>query len=201
MAKIQFSVSEMELMTNADVILTKNRIIEKLKGILASVQETMVSSPEVSGEPALQPYFSIPPKISKGENYNGLPYLILDYPRYFKPEGIFALRTMFWWGHFFSVTLHISGIEKLVHMPKVVNAYHLLAQHEYYIGINPNPWEHHFEPSNYISISSLSKEAFAETCHKAAHIKIAAKWPLHYTPSAANNIVVSWKQLLKICAT
>ena len=49
------------------------------------------------------------PKISKGENYRGLPYVMLDYPRLFGREEVLAIRTFFWWGHGFSVTLHLKG--------------------------------------------------------------------------------------------
>ncbi len=34
--KIQFSVAEMELMNNADIILTKNNVIRKIKNLLNS---------------------------------------------------------------------------------------------------------------------------------------------------------------------
>ena len=48
-------------------------------------------------------------KISRGENYRGLPYLILDYPAYFSQKDIFAFRTMFWWGHFFQCRTTSTG--------------------------------------------------------------------------------------------
>ena len=51
----------------------------------------------------------ISPKISKGENYNGLPYVMFDYPRFFTKENVFAVRTFFWWANYFSVTLHLKG--------------------------------------------------------------------------------------------
>ena len=34
---------------------------------------------------------------------------MLDYPALFKKDEIFALRTMFWWGNFMSITLLLSG--------------------------------------------------------------------------------------------
>ena len=49
------------------------------------------------------------PKITRGENYQLLPYVILDYPRCFQKEQVFAIRTMFWWGKGISITLHVSG--------------------------------------------------------------------------------------------
>ena len=63
------------------------------------------------------------PKISKGENYKGLPWLVLDYPRYFNKEDIFAIRTLFWWGNFFSITLHISGKYKMRYEKKIIDSF------------------------------------------------------------------------------
>ncbi len=34
---------------------------------------------------------------------------MLDYPRAFGRDSIFACRTFFWWGRFFSLTLHLAG--------------------------------------------------------------------------------------------
>lgn len=53
--------------------------------------------------------WDVPPKISKGEAYGGLPWLMLDYPRYFKPEGHFAIRIFCWWGNFIGIYWHTSN--------------------------------------------------------------------------------------------
>lgn len=37
-----------------------------------------------------------------------MPYLNLDYPRIAGPEFPFVLRTMFWWGHYFSCNIIIA---------------------------------------------------------------------------------------------
>ena len=65
-------------MTDADMILTKNAILNKVWSLLQSVQEEMIA--EIKGNNALygNEVFKISPKISKGENYEWLPYLILD---------------------------------------------------------------------------------------------------------------------------
>ena len=52
---------------------------------------------------------SPPAKLSKGENLNGLPYRVMDFPRIFKQEDVFAIRTLVWWGKQISVTLHLKG--------------------------------------------------------------------------------------------
>src|SRR5437762_7300116 len=96
-SKIQLSLFEMDLVNNAGWILTKNGIIQKAKQLLLGLQEKQqvylqLQSSSISAE-VLRPSA----KISKGENYHGLPYLILDFPRFFEHKDIFAIRTMFWW--------------------------------------------------------------------------------------------------------
>ncbi len=120
--KVQFSDAEMDLMCNSDVILTKNKVVQKIKTLLEELQNGMIEHTKNHSEIFSNDVFYVSPKISKGENYLGLPYLILDYPRYFKQHDIFAIRTMFWWGHFFSTTLHLSGLFKTQHAPAVCAA-------------------------------------------------------------------------------
>src|ERR1700733_216708 len=115
-AKISLSQKEMDLVTNADWILTKNAILDKVKDLLAVLSESFQSYLHM--HTLLIPAGT--PKISKGENYKGLPYLILDYPRSFEKEDILAIRTLFWWGHFFSITLHVAGKNKLLFEEKII---------------------------------------------------------------------------------
>src|SRR5215207_444248 len=122
--KIQLSPAETELMQNADIILTKNRVLEKIKGLLQLVEQEQLSI--IHNEKPDGAVFGVGPKISKGEQYAGLPYLILDYPRVSGPEGLFFIRHMFWWGNFFSSTLHVSGKYKQEIIDAVKTAYPLL---------------------------------------------------------------------------
>jgi hypothetical protein len=87
-AKIRLSQTEMELVTNADLILTKNLILKKVKWLLENllVKQQEYVALHAAGLPVKVSGSS--PKISKGENYKGLPYLILDYPRLFEQENL-----------------------------------------------------------------------------------------------------------------
>jgi hypothetical protein len=193
--KIQLSSAEMELMCNASIILTKNKILQQVKALLEDVQAEMV---QLSHQDGANSIFKISPKISKGENYMGLPYLVLDYPRVFNSPGTFAIRSMFWWGHFFSSTLHLSGQYASALGDKVAKSYQKLADLDYYIGIQSDPWQHHFEESNYRRVSSMPEKDFQYHC-RHEHVKIAAKWPLMEWPFAANHLLRSWIMFLQLC--
>lgn len=99
-AKIRLSAPEMELVKDAGWILTKNGILEKVSHLLGSIQQSyQLQLQQVSSLPP--EILASAPKISRGENYKGLPWLVLDYPRCFGQQDVFAMRTMFWWGPFF----------------------------------------------------------------------------------------------------
>ena len=197
-AKIRLSQKEMELITNADLILTKNAILEKVNQLLADLQvkqQAYVSS-HATGLPAV--FARSTPKISKGENYLGLPYRILDYPRVFDQTNIGAIRTMFWWGNFFSVTLHLSGNFKQAAAEKIIAAYPTLKEHKYYVCLNNDPWEHHFETGNYVLISELTEKKFEDVVRGKDFFKLANKLPLLQWQESAEILLVYFKDIIRL---
>lgn len=192
-ANVQFSNTELELMKNADIILTKNKVLQKIKELFQELQEEMI--PFRTGDSI----YNNAPKISRGENYEGLPWLVLDYPRMFIPNNIFAIRTMFWWGNYFSSTLHISGERKLLLADRLTEQYERLADADYFMYVNEDPWKHHFDEANYIPIQSVSRQTFSDHVHKYDHVKIAAKFSLNDMDAATKALLHSWKLLLDVC--
>src|SRR6185369_7340402 len=83
------------------------------------------------------------PKISRGENYRALPYVMLDYPRHFTKESTLAIRTLFWWGNFFSISLHLSGRCKKNAAAVLKINFATLRQEGYWVCISADPWHHH----------------------------------------------------------
>ena len=197
-AKIRLSQKEMELVTNGDWILTKNAIIEKVVALLASLQEEQQAY--VNSFPGELPGIikSSTAKISKGEKYKGLPYLLLDYPRYFKEEDVLAIRTMFWWGNFFSVTLHLSGAPGSAFAYKIIDAYDLLRNKDFYYCINDKQWEHDLSPENYIPLAGIDKTAFGELVWKKDFIKIVRSFPLGQWDDAGTLLLDSFKEIIGI---
>ena len=194
-SKIHLSSAEMELMQNAEVILTKNRILGKMKVLLEQIQEKQIdfiNHNDISNE-----IFIVSPKISKGENYLGLPYLILDYPRQSSKNDFFFIRTMFWWGNFFSCTLHLANNSKETFGKKIKDSYFQLRN--YYISINEDQWVHHLQESDYQKIDSMIKEQFEESCENFNHIKIAGRHSLNEWEKAPLELFENWKFFLSVC--
>jgi len=175
--KITLSAKELSLVTNAEWILTKQQIIQKVY-LLFSAQIPVIKS--VLTTPGLvlpEEAISSVPKIYKGENYLQLPYVMLDYPRCFSGKDIFAIRTMFWWGNFFSITLHIAGKYKEI-LGEKIRSNEQLASGRLYIGVNEDQWQHHFEENNFLPLCDLSKEEQLSFLGENDFIKLALKFPL-----------------------
>jgi len=178
-SKLTLSDGEMQLVSNTGWILTKRKIIDKVNELFGNLSVTfrqLVLAEQEFLPPAV---ITSAPKIAKGENYQQLPYVLLDYPRCFDKENVFAIRTMFWWGNFFSCTLHISGAYKTMFEQAILKNITLAHATEFYICINEEEWEHHFEPGNYIALDKLTTAEITTIVNKQHFIKMAAKFSLH----------------------
>lgn len=194
--KIRLSPEEAALITRADWILTKNNVIQKTNELLGNLQteQNLLFQSYSSFFP--EEIINSSPKISKGENYKGLPYLVLDYPRYFKKEDAFAIRTFFWWGNFFSVTLHLSGAYKKMHEEKIIRSFDLLKTNDFFVCIHEDQWEHHFETTNYQTLHAYTASGFEEITANKPFIKLSKKIPLEQWNDAEKNLLEIFSQLI-----
>ena len=178
-SKLMLSDEEQQLVNNSHWILTKRIILDKVHQLFGDVagQQKIIIQHEKDWLPAA--VLLSEAKISKGENYLQLPFLMLDYPRCFDGDNIFAVRTMFWWGNFFSITIHLSGSYKLMYQENLVINFDKLKQGVFYLCINESQWHHHFEDDNYISVNNLTQKEIVTIIRQKQFIKLAVKFPLH----------------------
>ncbi len=180
---------EMNVATDKDFLFTKTRIIEKVYDVFGKLANEFA----VHLNHSFQDIEAGTPKISKGENYKGLPYVILDYPRIFHKEDILAVRCFFWWGNFFSITLQLSGKYKDEYETALQQAINADYFQGWYISVADNEWEHHFETDNYALINSN----LAYTLADRSFIKLAKKIPLVEWDNAENFFIENFQILLK----
>jgi hypothetical protein len=196
--KIQILPGEMELICDAEIIFRKNAALVKVRQFLEAVQ--LKQQALISMNPFLFPgeVIKISPKISRGENYKGLPWMILDYPRYFEPQHSFAIRTLFWWGNFVSITLHLSGRYKTMYEDKLIRQFKTLVAANFYLCTGAEEWEHHFEPGNYTKAELLKAEKFEEEIRSKKFLKLACKFPLEKTGLPGEKLMESYALLLRL---
>jgi len=164
-----FSLKDEEtaLLTDLSFFEKKQELSKKIIGFLGDLEAEYF---EIT-----RPFYDVLPpeiqhkrgKISKGENYRGLPYFILDAPAVFDKNSILAYRSLVWWGHPFTATFHLSGRFMEQYIERLFPKLKLLDQSAM-ICINRNSWEHHMQRDNYIPIleflesNNYSREFFTE---------------------------------------
>ena len=197
--KIQFLPAEMELVSSPDIILTKNAILQKIKSFLEELQLKQQDILQKNSSQLPTEVLKISPKISRGENYKGLPWLVLDNPRYFQHNNIFAIRTMFWWGNFFSITLHLSGNNKTEILKKIAGHFSLLGENHFYIYTGEKEWEHDMDPNSYKRMSSFNKDELENIITENSFLKLAVKFPIDSLEAIEDKLLRKFELLVKCC--
>jgi len=195
--KIGLSADELRLVTDPAFILTKNAIIDKVYDMFGDLTLQM--------QEAIQPFshewnevLEISPKISRGENYLGLPFVILDYPRYFRPHDICAIRTMFWWGNFMSVTVHLKGNYREHYHQRIIEEFSHLRDLGFYAAVGPDEWEHHFGDDNYIPVSMIEPDEWLELYGARNFTKLAVKFPLEDWDQLPDRLMMGYNRILNV---
>ena len=165
---------ELEVIENSAFLFTKAAALDKVNHLLRQTLEQLkaeVNSGAAKFWPGIE---SQKGKISRGESYRLLPYQVLDYPAFFDRTNICTLRTMLYWGNFFSVTLHLQGEYLERFRPKLLNNFNSLLNQDIYIAVGESPWHYHYESDNYLLLQSQHRALIS----KGQFVKLSKKIPL-----------------------
>jgi hypothetical protein len=192
---LTLSDKELSIIQNREWFYLKYEILDKVNILLSDCSVFLKN--EIIPECQLpEVILNIPPKISKGENYKFLPYQVLDYPRYFSQSDVFAIRTMFWWGNFISITLHVSGtFTSWIDLSRVSgNSFSL----PLYICVGSSQWEHHFEKDNYRLCCEISEEEMIQMQSSNHFFKLAFKFSLSEWDQLPLKLKTGYKEIRRL---
>lgn len=187
---------ELKILTDRRFLIVKQQLSEKIIAQLAEIERKLHKVLNDSTFDFPEGTFVRAGKISKGENYLSLPYFILDYPRLFTKENVFAFRTMLWWGNEFSCTLHIAG--NTLKALKGTLLARLKKEKKLFFCIQENPWDYHFERSNYVPLEELSTKQIENHIETHDFVKLSDKIPLDNWDEFENFSLTTWKRFVKL---
>lgn len=199
-ANLQLSEEERRLISNVDWILTKNRLLNQVRDLLSELQQQQSSWLSQVREYLPPEVISIPPKISRGENYEGLPWLMLDLPRFFQTDDQMAIRSFFWWGHGFSVTLQLRGRYQQQFEASLRHAYPKLSVAGWQAGIHSDPWQHHFRADNYQDLADLGTSGWNSYISSHPFVKLTKRVSIEHWETAPIRMGEHYQLLLEILA-
>jgi len=185
---MQFTEKEIQIIADTEFLTRKLVVIGKIQKLFEDTRFSLRNTIEKSE-------FQFPTKIDKklgkifrGENYKSLPYVVLDYPKLYSKTNSFTFRTMFWWGNFFSATLHLEGESVDKFKFKIIQNADQLLNDQIYICINDSPWQYHYEKDNYLLLTKSNLSIIKEL----KFIKLSKKFNLEqysYIPALSSNFL------------
>jgi len=187
MSNVELSSKEYAVIENADFLLTKNAAIQKLQKAFGEIADTYRKITE-SGMDVWQLHCNTHPKIAKGEQYEGLPYLMLDYPRSFSDTDTFAVRSFFWWGNYFSISLLLTGKSQERLVPQLLTN-PILA--DWHVDTAATPWQHNWKEETSPKLALLSQQNYVPK----DFFKLSKQMPLSKWQDMEQFFVSSFRQL------
>ena len=102
------------------------------------------------------------PRISRGENYKGLPWMVLDYPRVFEKESVAAFRTLVRFGDAVHCTFHLSGRFLEEYRKCSLENPDRLRKSKLMICIHQDPWLQHISADSFVDPVQISPDEIKE---------------------------------------
>jgi hypothetical protein len=195
-SKIQLSPEEMQLVKNSEWILTKQRVIEKVYGMFGVLSANMQLRVQEKRPALPEEVLVTGPKISRGEQYGGLPYVVLDYPRFFTKEHVTAVRTFFWWANYFSITLHLKGVYSSRFRHRVMECLLQPGFSGFYISHGGDEFSFNVADGSYRMLGTY--QPGIDEIDKSPFVKISGIIPLEHWEAAPAQLLEAFDKLLTV---
>lgn len=183
------------MLNDTDFLLTKREINRKVVALLSEAEQMLKKDLQQSDFLFPDQTFLKSGKISKGEQYQGLPYWVLDYPRKFSKEATFAYRTIIWWGNDISCFLHLGGKNLEKYRSNILN---LEADPNQYVAVHPSPWQYHFGTDNYRKSTEVSGAELQEHMEKYEYHKMIYRFGLEEIEEIPELATNSFRKILRV---
>lgn len=190
---VKLSATEMALACDTEMLLTKNRIIRKVYELFGELAENYIT--ETKNHQLPTRILQSSPKISRGENYLGLPWVVLDYPRYFKEDGFFSIRTFFWWGKYFSMAFLVKGEWlKLVDVENLIK----FQEKDCFVSTVNDPWQHHISPENTLQLNGWNATDIQILLDENGFLKLQVKIDIQNWDNVQGFMEEAFRDFMKI---
>lgn len=189
-----FTPEELGVIADIEFFTLKERVTQKILDALNHAQQGILAS-------HVHESFAYPHrmdaaigKVSKGEQYKGYPYMVLDFPRLFAQSGVFAFRTMVWWGHAAYFTLHISGKYLAQHREAILRNWSALqGQGVYIYQDTQDVWHHEVESPYYETVDAVEAKHVEQWWEEFDYLKLARRLELLQLEDLASESVKAYE--------
>jgi hypothetical protein len=184
---------ELDFASETEYPLTKQKIMHKI-GLIMETAGLQIAG-ELTGNPLFEGAHH---KITRGERYKDMPYMVLDFPQIKGPAFPIVLRTMFWWGHYFSCSLILRTA--LVDPGIAAKAIPAMSKTKMMMS-DQGLWEQELGTELYRSTADLDEREIRETLTTLTYLKLSRRISLEkheVLNEKATRIYMRWLRELEI---
>ena len=168
----EFTTKELKYLQNTDFLKTKRLIITRFIGLFEDIQTDILRLIDDGSFQLPDGLITKSGKITKGENYKDLPFVVLDCPRFFSKNDIFAYRSIFWWGNYLSNHFLLKGYYLDRYRAQFSASWSFLKEEGVYLDVSDDPWNHDLSTHDYVHTSQLSRERFDKILQRPDFLKL-----------------------------
>ena len=187
------SPDELAKLQDQSFLLAKKQIDQRVTGLLLESQKSLLDWIEQNRAPLTKGLSLKPRKVSKGENYQDLPYWVSDFPADMSGSDIWTYRTVVWWGHFISFSLILAGRHKAAVKLQLTE----LNQPNLYFTIGNSPWKLELSAENQRPCKQLGPAEMEQHFSKHSFLKMSKQEKLENINQLPQLCVVSFEHLIK----
>lgn len=171
---IRLDPVEAALLQNTGLFEIKRRTTQKLYMAFESLRLRLKDTAEELHLVLPEEVAAISAKISRGEQYQGCPWVMLDHHRYFQGEDMFAFRIMAWFGHYFSAHYILGGRYVSLMQGRLIPE---KFGEVVFFCLHPDPWEHAPDEPGYRPLHLLTQEDMQAHITATCFLKLSIKIP------------------------
>jgi hypothetical protein len=192
---IKLTKTEFDFLSREDYPKIKQQVIQKLCQHFDSLGVLMQESISSTNETVMMELHQAQFKTTRGENYQQLPYVVLDYPKIKNTEFVLLFRTMCWWGNYFSLNVFLrTSSFSTKHLAEVLQ-HRTFEKVKLYTG--DDLWQQDLNHKDFIKITALKKTALINQLNKKPYIKLSIKVPLKKWDGLDKKAIEFYTSILK----
>lgn len=180
-----FSAEELSIIHNTDFFRLKSTVTQKFYQLFGELIKEIKLENRLSEFDFPKGMDITNGKITKGENYLGLPYVVADFPKIFNQQGVFTFRMWFWWGNYISFTWHISGTYLDKQGAFLISKFNDFQQAGFLIFIGNDQWQQDITENSYLDLKTVTKVDFEKLVLERQYFKLCKKVKLSNIENAS----------------
>lgn len=185
---LKLTNEELTVLKNTEFLRVKHLVIQKTVQLFDNLGDELRNNLKFND---INSELGTSYKISRGENFKGFPYVVLDYPKIRTNSDPVLFRTILWWGNYISLNVLIRDPEKNL-QEKLINRIDSINK-EWMFYSGSDPWDHNLDSGNYFIIKN--DEELKNQVNENILLKISRKISLENWEKIPEEALENYKKI------